>query len=257
MTHMTSAALHPAASEDLEVRLAAGPEEIRAAQRLRHRVFFEEMGARPTPEALATGLDEDRFDAVCDHLLAFAGDEVIGTYRLIRREAAAKVGGFYSASEFDLAPLRSRPGEILELGRSCVDARWRNRGALTLLWHGLASYIAEHRVALLFGCASLPGTDVAALAPHLAYLHHHHLAPEALRPSALPHRMIDLTSLDPFPPEPRRLLASLPPLLKGYLRAGAWVGNGAVVDEAFNTTDVLVVLDTARLDSRYRRTFAG
>lgn len=258
MTHQLSSAyaLPPAAPEGLEVRLAAGPEEIIAAQRLRHQVFFEEMGAKPSPAARASGLDRDVFDPVCDHLLAFAGDEVIGTYRLIRRAAAEQVGGFYSAGEYDLAPLLSHPGEILELGRSCVDARWRNRGALTLLWQGLAAYIAEHRIALLFGCASLPGTDLGVLASHLAYLHHHHLAPEALRASALPERKVELASLDAFS-EPRRLLASLPPLLKGYLRAGAWIGDGAVVDEEFNTTDVLVTLDTSRLDSRYRRSFGG
>jgi L-ornithine Nalpha-acyltransferase len=238
-------------TECIEVRLAASSDEIRAAQRLRYRVFYEEMGARPSPRTKASGLDRDDFDEVCDHLLAIAGGEVVGTYRLIRREAAQRVGGFYSAAEFDIAPLLAHAGPVLELGRSCVDARWRNRGAVQQLWQGLAGYIVHHRIGLLFGCGSLAGTDLDALAPQLAYLHENHLAPEELRPRALSSHG-DAILRSPSAYEPRRVLHSLPPLLKGYLRAGASVGEGWVIDEQFNTTDVLVVLGTEAITRRYR-----
>lgn len=246
--------LPPGQSGSVTVRLAGTGQEVAAAQRLRYRVFFEEMGAVPSADTLASGRDEDRFDAVCDHLLALVDGHVVGTYRLIGRAAAEAVGGFYSAGEFDLAPLLAMPGNVLELGRSCIDARWRSRGVLQALWQGLAAYIVEHRVDLLFGCASLPGIDPLALAPQLTYLRAHHMAPEELRARPLPHRRAPVAT-PAAEADPRRTFASLPPLLKGYLRAGAWVGDGAVVDHDFNTTDVLVVMDTDAIAGRYLRRF--
>lgn len=253
MTNLTASALDvPAPATSVEVRLAAGPHEVRAAQRLRYRVFYDEMGARPDADALASGLDVDRFDSVCDHLLAIVGGEVVGTYRLIRRQAAAAAGGFYSADEFDINRLVRQPGEILELGRSCVAARWRSRGVLQALWRGLSDYISDHDVGLLFGCASLPASDIATVAPQIAYLQNNHAAPPDLRARALPDRRVaDLPT--EVVGDPRRVLLSLPPLLKGYLRAGATVGEGAVLDAQFNTIDVLVVLPTEDVASRYQR----
>jgi L-ornithine Nalpha-acyltransferase len=245
------AAISP--KDAVEVRLARDVSELRAAQALRYRVFYEEMGATPSPTTRATELDADAYDAVCQHLLAIADGQVIGTYRLIDRAAAACVGSFYSAGEFDIAPLVSYPGRILELGRSCVDAAWRNGAVLQLLWHGLAAYIVEHRIELLFGCASLPGTDAAALAPQLSYLRENHLAPAELRARAHADRTAGPTAA--VVDEPRRALQSLPPLLKGYLRAGAMIGDGAVVDRQFNTTDVLVVLKTDAIAARYQRRY--
>lgn len=259
MTHhvqMLSPSLFPVetAAGALEVRLAASAAEIAAAQALRHRVFFQEMGAIPSPETARTGLDVDPWDDHCEHLLALADGVVVGTYRLIGRRAAERVGGFYSAAEFDIGPLLREPGEILELGRSCVDRDWRNRGTLQLLWQGLADIIIRRRVTILFGCASLPGTDPRALAPQLAYLHDNHLAPLALRGRALPHRASPLHR-PPDGYEPRRVLHSLPPLLKGYLKAGAGIGTGAVIDHEFNTTDVLVTLKTDAMTARYQRRY--
>lgn len=252
MTHqlISSDILPVAIPERVEVRLAETEAELLDSQALRYRVFYEEMGARPSESMRGWRLDRDAWDPVCKHLLALADGEVIGTYRLIDRAAAAKVGGFYSAGEFDISAVTAFPGEILELGRSCVDARWRNRGTLQMLWQGLAGYIVENHVGLLFGCASLPGTDVAALAPQLAYLHDNHLADEELR----------ATPLVPAPAarapyEPRQAMQALPPLLKGYLRAGAQIGAGAVVDHQFNTTDVLVVLRTDTITARYQRRY--
>lgn len=256
MTHVSTAlnVAEAPVTAGIEIRLAASAAEVRAAQRLRYRVFYQEMGARPSAHAARTGHDQDLLDDVCDHLLALAGGEVVGTYRLIRRAAAARVGGFYSAREFDITPLANHRGEILELGRSCVDAAWRSRGAVQALWQGLATYVAEHRIDYLFGCASLPGTDVQRLAAPLAYLHENFLAPEDLRCRALPeHRVGVPASLAAF--DERAAFRALPPLVKGYLWAGAWIGDGAVVDRPFNTTDVLVTLDANALTTRYRRRY--
>lgn len=244
---------------NLGVRLARTTAEADAGFALRFRVFYEEMGARPEPAAAAARRDIDDFDAVADHLLVLDHDlgegpaAVVGTYRLIRREAAERVGGFYSAGEYDISPLLAYPGRILELGRSCVHEAYRTRGTLQLLWRGIAAYVFQRRIDLMFGCASLPGTDLDALAPALTYLHHNHLAPPALRPRALPHRHVAMDRLDPAGVDLRAALAELPPLVKGYLRLGGFVGEGAVLDPQFNTTDVCVVVKTELVTAKYYR----
>lgn len=259
MTHQTTdvRALTPALSDGLEVRLAETRAEVAAAQRIRYRVFFEEMGARPGIAQQALELDFDEYDDHCDHLLVLEEGEVVGTYRLIRRKAAEAVGRFYSAGEFDVTPFLNVEGEILELGRSCVDARRRHRGTLQALWQGLAAYMADNDIRLLFGCGSLPGTDVEALAPQLTYLRDNHLAPPDLRARALESaERVDFAALHAAW-DARRVLASLPPLLKGYLRLGGVIGDGAVIDRPFNTTDVLVVVNSADIAARYVKRFAG
>jgi putative hemolysin len=257
----------PETTPDLEIRLAASAREIDQAQALRYAVFYDELGACP-PEG-ANGRDVDAFDADCDHLLildhrARPGGAVVGTYRLLRRSVAERRGGFYTATEFDVSPLLSHPGELLELGRSCVDPAYRTRATMQLLWRGIADYVLSHDVALMFGCASLPGTDVDALAPALAYLHHNHLAPPEIRARALPGRHV---AMDRLPPrlasadlaaerfEIRAAVASLPPLLKGYLRVGGLVGDGAVVDDAFNTTDVCLIVPVDGVSRKYANHF--
>ena len=169
---------------------------------------------------------------------------VVGTYRLIRREAAAKIGQFYSADEYDIGNIERIPAGFMELGRSCVDAGYRNRAVMQLLWGGIAAYVFHYKIDLMFGCASLPRIDPDALAAELSYLYYYHLAPPALRPRALPHRYIEMRRLDRDEIDPKRALASLPPLIKGYLRLGGFVGDGAVIDAQFNTTDVAVVVKT-------------
>lgn len=246
-------------SGTLGVRLARDGADLDAAQALRFAVFFDEMGARADPAAAASRRDRDRYDAVADHLLVVdhaLGDgprAVVGTYRLIGAGGAARAGGFYSAAEYDLSALLAFPGGLLELGRSCVAPPYRTRGTLQLLWRGIATYVFHHRIGLMFGCASLPGTDLERLAPLLSYLHAHHLAPPALRPVALPglHRPMDRLDADGL--EAAAALADLPPLVKGYLRLGGFVGDGAVVDAAFNTTDVCVVVPTAQVTGKYYR----
>jgi putative hemolysin len=247
------------ASGPLQVRLARDRSDIDAAQALRYRVFYECLGARAAVEAAVRRRDFDRFDENCDHLLVIdrsRGDgpeNVVGTYRLIRREAAARLGGFYSAAEFDIAPLAAYPGEILELGRSCVDGAYRQRPTMQLLWSGIAAYAFHYDIALMFGCASLPGTDPDALAMPLSYLHYHHLAPSALRARALPRRYVAMRRLPARAIDAARARAHLPPLIKGYLRLGGFVGDGAVIDRDFNTTDVCIVVKTDLVTEKYSR----
>jgi putative hemolysin len=241
------------------VRLARSPDEVRAAQALRFRVFYEEMGAHPSPEIRASRLDADAFDAVADHLLVLdhargdGSEAVVGTYRLIRRDAAARAGGFYSAGEYDITPILAFRGQILELGRSCVAAEYRTRPTMQLLWRGIAAYVFHHQIDLMFGCASLPGTDPDALATPLTYLASTHLAPPELRPRALPHRYVEMLRLPVDSVNARAALNALPPLIKGYLRLGGWVGAGAVIDHQFNTTDVCVVVKTDQVTDKYYR----
>jgi len=246
-------------SGTLAVRLARTAAEVAAAEALRYRVFYDEMGAKPSPEMARSGRDFDRFDDFADHLLVIdharglGPDAVIGTYRLIRRAAAERAGGFYSAAEYDISTMVAYPGEILELGRSCVDAGARNRPTMQLLWRGIAAYVFHYQIDVMFGCASLHGIDPDALAVPLSYLHYHHLAPPALRPRALPERYVDMRRLPPQAIDPAKALGELPPLIKGYLRLGGFVGDGAVIDRQFNTTDVSIVVKTDLVTDKYLR----
>ena len=241
--------------ESLQVRLAQNAADIDAAQALRYRVFYEEMGARPTAEMAARQRDFDRFDEDCDHLLVIdhAQNAVVGTYRLIRRAVALRHGGFYSAAEYDLRDLPNHPGEILELGRSCTDASVRSGPAAKLLWRAISAYVFHYRIQVMFGCASLAGIDPGALALPLSYLHHFHLAPDALSVRALPDRYVEMNRLPKEAIDPVQAQAVLPPLIKGYLRLGGFVGDGAVIDRQFNTTDVAIVVKTDLVSDRYYR----
>jgi putative hemolysin len=241
--------------ESLQVRLAQNAAEIDAAQALRYRVFYEEMGAQPSDEMAVRRRDFDRFDADCDHLLVIdhARDAVVGTYRLIRRAAAARHGGFYSAAEYDLGAIPHFPGEVLELGRSCTDASARNGPAAKLMWRGIAAYVFHYGIELMFGCASLAGTDPDALALPLAYLHHFHRAPDELCARALSDRYVAMDRMPKGAIDAAQAQALLPPLIKGYLRLGGFVGDGAVVDRPFNTTDVAIVVKTDLVTNKYYR----
>ena len=252
---------------NLEVRLTENAAERDAAQALRYRVFYDEMGASPTPEMKTRARDFDALDELCEHLLVIDTsrkdlmDRVVGTYRLIRRATAEKFGRFYSEEEYDIGPLKTYPGEVLELGRSCIDANYRTRPTMQLLWRGLAGYVARHDIKILFGCASLPGIDIKSHAEALSYLYYHHLAPPALRAVALPHRYVEMRLLPKEKVDPEsglrlirpRMFNALPPLIKGYLRVGGYVGDGAVIDEQFNTTDICVIVKTDLIAERYTR----
>ena len=260
----TEAAARPSPSRDpvvdvryesLQVRLAQSAAEIDAAQALRYRVFYEEMGAEPSAEMAARRRDFDRFDNDCDHLLVIDHGQgaVVGTYRLIRRAAAQRHGDFYSAAEYDLRALPDHPGEILELGRSCTDASARTGPAAKLMWRAISAYVFHYRIELMFGCASLSGTDPDALALPLSYLHHFHRAPDALCVRALADRYVAMNRLARDAIDPAQAQAVLPPLIKGYLRLGGFVGDGAVIDRQFNTTDVAIVVKTDLVSDRYYR----
>ncbi len=256
-----------AVSGALEVRLAETDLEVEAAQRLRYRVFYEEMGALPTPEERAERRDFDRFDDVCDHLLVVdrakieddGQPEVVGTYRLIRDVDAAKVGGFYTSTEYDLAPMLAglpKGTKLLELGRSCVLKEYRSRpSAMHLLWRGVMTYVARFSIDLMFGCASFAAKDTKELALPLSYLHHFHSAPPEIRVKALPglYHSMDLIPKEAI--DPKEVVHALPPLLKGYVRAGAMIGDGAVVDRQFGSVDVFIYFPVAKIDARYRSRF--
>ena len=243
----------------LKARLARSDDDIEAAQALRYRVFYDEMKAKPSAEMAAMRLDADSFDPVCDHLLVVDPGRrdlpggVVGTYRLLRRSQARAHGRFYSSDEYDISLLEGYPGESLELGRSCVERDYRNRPTMQLLWRAIAVYVFHHDIAVMFGCASLPGTDPEAVGPQLSYLYYYHLAPPALRPRAIEERFVDMRILPREAIDPRAVLSDMPPLIKGYLRLGGFVGDGAVVDHQFNTTDVSIVVKTDLVTDKYLR----
>jgi putative hemolysin len=246
----------------LELRLVNDGPEIEAAQALRYQVFYGEMGAHASAEMRACGRDFDRYDAIADHLVVVDLDRssgfrpwVAGCYRVLRGPVAARHGGFYTASEFDLSGVAVPRDEVMELGRSCVHAEYRGGPAMQLLWRGIAGYVETYGVGLMLGCASLPGTDADALAAVLSYLHHHHLAPPEIRPRALPGRFVATDRLPPDQVDVSQVQHDLPPLVKGYLWLGGMIGEGAAVDEQFNSTDVCLVLPTAVAKARAQRLF--
>lgn len=183
------------------------------------------------------------------------GPLVAGTYRLTRRAALAQDQGFYTETEFDLDAIKSFPGEILELSRSCVHPDYRNRAVLDMLWRGLGDYAAAHRIEIMFGCASFPGTDPDEVADALTFLHSHHLAPEDLRPYARPGQYVKMRRRCEAAMDKRRALRQMPPLIRGYMGAGAMVGDGAVIDRPFNTVDVCVMVTLGQLSASYARRY--
>ncbi|MCB1514352.1 MAG: GNAT family N-acetyltransferase [Hyphomicrobiaceae bacterium] len=252
---------------DLEVRMATAVRDIRRAQRLRYQVFYDEMSATPSLLAELRRRDEDPYDSICDHLLVVdraaapsslwtsgRSAHVVGTYRLLRQDIAERHFGFYTQGEYDIAPLLKRYAgthRFLELGRSCVLKPYRNRRTVELLWHGLWTYAREHKVDVMIGCASFAGTDPSAHAMALSFLHHNALAPEPWRCTAHPqlYQRMDLMPKEAI--DAKAALKVLPPLIKGYLRLGAFIGDGAVIDHQFGTTDVLIVLPVSNIDPRY------
>ncbi|HEY8065294.1 MAG TPA: GNAT family N-acyltransferase [Methylosinus sp.] len=253
----------------LEVRLACGKKEIRKAQRLRFKVFFRKGGATPDAKAAITRRDADRFDKFCDHLIVIDHEarnrfgqikpKVVGAYRLLRDDVAEKKGGFYSAGEFDIAPLLARHGgmRFLELGRSCVLEQYRGKRTIELLWRGILAYVRYHRIDAMIGCASLEGSNPLAHAAALSFLAHHARADDDWRVSARRELHVPMEMLAKEAVDARKAMSALPPLIKGYLRCGAKFGDGAVVDRKFNTTDVFVIMRIAEIDARYLDYFGG
>lgn len=246
-----------AESSLFQVRLAESEADLLAAQRLRYRVFVEELGGNGPLVDHVGRFECDEFDDINDHLILvdLARDEkqlehVIGAYRLLPSDRAMRFGRFYSEAEYDLMPLRRCGRRLLELGRSCVDAEHRGGTSMFSLWNGLADYVLRNEIEILFGVASFHGTDIDALRLPLAWLHHHHLAPEHLRVTSRVKQTMDLlpvTALDR-----RAAMVAMPALIKAYLRLGGLVGDGAFVDHDFNTTDVCLLMDTKAMSHRHR-----
>ncbi len=251
----------------LDVRLATTKSEIRRAQKLRYRVFFEEGAARPDPTARLIRRDVCRFDRVCDHLIVVdnavprydGAPTVVGAYRLLRGDAADANFGFYSAGEFDVASLVARhPGQrLLELGRSCVAPGYRGKRTLELLWRGIWAYARHHHIDVMFGCASFPGADPAAHACALRFLRGDRAADAVWDVGAISGRGVDAAPSDDAPLDPRAAIRALPPLIKGYWRLGAKFSPQAVVDENFGATDVFAVMPVAEIEPRYLAHFGG
>lgn len=251
---------------DLCVRLARSDREVATAQELRFSVFYEELKASPDPAALRSRRDADRFDAFCDHLIVVrrtAGNEagkfdvddgeMVGTYRLLRQSVAEQNGGFYTQSEFDIAPLlAAKPAlKFLELGRSCVLKQYRTKPVVELLWQGIWNYVRYHGLDVMLGCASLEGIDHRIHAPTLNFLARNCAAPPEWRVRSVPERYVEMKSDAGNSMDAKAALKALPPLIKGYLRLGCYIGEGAVIDRQFNTIDVLIILPVSNINPRY------
>ena len=246
----------PIRSGHLTVRLAENEAEVTAAQRLRYRIFCEEMGGQANPQVQAEKRDFDQYDDVCHHLLVIDDTKqgeasVVGTYRLLTRQNMEKIGHFYSETEYDISKIKANGGKILELGRSCVEQQYRTRPVIQMLWQGIGSFIWEKDIELMFGCASFHGTNVIEHKHALSYLYHYHLAPADICPRALADQYVDMNLMPKEEVVPRAALNVLPPLIKGYLRLSGYVGDGAVLDHAYNTCDVSIVVKTDLIKGKY------
>lgn len=241
------------------VRLAQDARDLRAAQRLRYQVFVTELGASGPMVDHVNQLEQDEFDPFFDHLLLIdpAGNpdlltDVVGVYRLLPFDRMARAGRYYSENEYDLTALKSGGRRLLELGRSCVHPDHRGGTAMVLLWNALADYVLDRGIEVMFGVASFHGTDAQALAQPLSYLHHHHLAPADLRVSARSAHRLAMNLIPVDQVDRAAAMAGIPALIKAYLRLGGFVGDGAWVDAAFNTTDVCLLMDTENMSEKHR-----
>jgi putative hemolysin len=247
----------------LTVRLADSPADVRAAQALRYQVFCVENGRSHC--RARSGLDVDPYDAIaitcsCSSIGRTGPRSWSEPTGCCCNPFAERHSGFYSGDEYDLAPLMraggsASSGQMLELGRSCVAPAYRNAGTIALLWRGIADYLDAHNVGLMFGCASFPGTDPAPHAAALSYLAHHHAAPAELKVRAQPDHYVEMARLAPGSYDTRLAARSLPPLIKGYLRVGAIVGDGAFLDHDFNTVDIFVLMPVEQIAQRYSERF--
>lgn len=245
------------ATKSIKVRLATSEAELHAAQNLRYNVFYKEFGAVPSNDMINLERDFDEFDAIADHLIVtdILDDQevIVGTYRLMTHNKAKEFGKFYSSSEFNLDKLLASDLNLMELGRSCVMPNYRAGPVLQLLWQGIADYVSDNNIDIMFGCASLHGTDIEQLKEPLSYLYHHHLVNDDIRPRALENRYIDMNLIPKDDIDVKAAFTALPPLIKGYLRVGSMIGDGAVIDPQFNTTDVCIVAQCHQVTARYRK----
>ncbi len=239
--------LREIARRPLKVSFAQTDEEVKEAQRLRYKVFAEEMGAQ-LPDN--NGLDIDGFDQYCDHLLVRDSEtnQVIGTYRILSPEQANQAGGYYAAGEFDMTRLEHLFDRTVEVGRACVHQNYRNGGTITMLWGGLAKYMQQHHYEYMIGCASVGMSDGGHMAASLyAQIKEKSLAPLEYR--VFPHNALPINTLN------QEVAVSTPPLIKGYLRLGAYICGEPAWDPYFNSADMLVMLPLSRINPRYAAHF--
>jgi len=243
-----------AAGPQYSILVAATPDEVRSAQRLRYSVFADELGA--TLHSNMPGHDIDEFDPHCDHLLIREdrSGQIVGTYRMLPPNRAVAAGGLYSETEFDLTGLNALRDLIVETGRSCVHPDHRSGAVINLMWTGIARYLLLHGHRWLAGCASVPLADGGDSANAVwEVVRARHISPPPMR----------VTANHPYafgpPPSTHRtdLLAAMPPLLRGYLRLGAWVCGEPALDADFGVADFFILLSLDRVDPRYLRHFLG
>ena len=248
--------------EPLTLRLAVTEEDKRGAERLRYKVFVEELGGEGALVDHVGRFERDAFDAVADQLILVdakvdpaSHEHVKGVYRLLRSDQMPKIGRFYSEAEYDISPLIASGRNLLELGRSCISAEHRGGTALFQMWQGLADYVLRHGCEVMFGTASFHGTDLKKLAHPLSHLHHAHMAPPELRALSVAHQPLDLLAANEV--DRPRAMREMPPLIKAYLRLGGMIGDGAYIDHDFNTVDVFLVMDTARMSAKHRALYSA
>lgn len=249
----------PETGPKFSVKIAQTPADLLAAQRLRYDVFVRELGGGGALVDDDAGLERDQFDDFVDHMLLTddSTGQVVGVYRLLRSEQARKAGRFYSETEYDLTPLKTSGRNLLELGRSCLHRDYRGGIAMFHLWNALSAYVGEHDIDILFGVASFHGTNVQALAQPLTLLHHRHLAPPDLRVRAIQGHYQPMNLLDGERLDRKKAMVMVPALIKAYLRLGGFVGDGAYVDNAFNTTDICLILDTKMMNYKQKRLYSA
>ncbi len=244
-------------TETLEVKLATTFTEIAAALRLRFEVFNLEL-QEGLLASYERGYDTDAYDAYCDHLIVkdLTSGKVVGTYRLLRQSVATRNIGFYSENEFDLSKLKQLPGELMELGRSCVAHSHRNATTISKLWNAIIEYARRRGIAYLFGCGSLHQSEVEDVLPIYAYLRDHYFAPEEFRVQPVASCRMKLDEEACVRYDPRAMSRQLSPVMKGYLRAGVRICGAPAFDAEFGTADVLVLLEMDKLAARYKHHYA-
>lgn len=251
---------------DYEVRLTRNKEERKQVRQLRYDVFVEEEGAAATEEQKNLREEYDSFDRYAEYMAVFHNGKIVGTYRIIDRNAAEKMGGFYTESEFNISKIKKVSGNIVEMSRACVAREYRDNAlVMRMLWAGLGEYVVRRQIAVLFGVASWAGKKPADSAQAISYLYYNHLSPLSLRATVIPENFADgvnpkLARMNILPEvfvDEEDARRQMTPLIKGYLRLGATFGKGVFVDAPFNSYDVFVMLQTKNIDGAYQKHFLG
>lgn len=251
---------------DYEVRLTRNKEERKQVRQLRYEVFCLEENASATEEQKSLGEEYDAYDTYADYMAVFHENKIVGTYRIIDRDAAEKMGGFYTEREFNLSKIKNVKGNIAEMSRACVKMEYRENGlVMRLLWAGLCEYVVKRKVSILFGVPSFVGTNPATSAQALSYLYYNCLSPYHLRATVLKENLDPgvnpgMTQMNILPRafvDEAEARKQMTPLIKGYLRLGATFGRGVFIDKGFGTYDVFVLVQTKNIDKTYQKHFTG